>query len=119
MLKTGGGSIINTSSILGTVGQAGVFAYNASKGAVNILTKSFAHEYAGRNIRVNAVCPGYVETGMVNKEALGDYYDGLVANHPVGRLGSVDEIAHAMVFLSENDFVTGTVLIIDGGYTAQ
>ena len=119
MLKTGGGSIVNTSSILGHVGQAGAFAYNASKGAVNILTKSLALEYAGQNIRVNAVCPGYVETGMVNKEALGDYYDGLVAQHPIGRIGRPDEIAHAIVFLSENEFVTGSTLLIDGGYTAK
>ena len=119
MLKTGGGSIVNTASILGHVGQAGAFAYNASKGAVNILTKSLALEYADKNIRVNAVCPGYVETGMVNKEALGDYYDGLVAQHPIGRLGKADEIAHAIVFLCENEFVTGSSLLIDGGYTAQ
>ena len=119
MLKTGGGSIVNTASILGHVGEAGAFAYNASKGAVNIMTKSLALEYASKNIRVNAVCPGYVESGMVNKEALGEFYDGLVARHPVGRLGRADEIAHAIMFLSENDFVTGSSLMIDGGYTAQ
>jgi NAD(P)-dependent dehydrogenase (short-subunit alcohol dehydrogenase family) len=119
MLKTGGGTIVNTASILGHVGQAGAFAYNASKGAVNILTKSLALEYAAQNIRVNAVCPGYVETGMVNKEALGEFYDGLLAQHPVGRLGRPDEIAHAIVFLCENEFMTGSSLIIDGGYTAQ
>lgn len=119
MLKTGGGSIVNTASILGHVGQAGAFAYNASKGAVNILTKSLALEYASQNIRVNAICPGYVESGMVNKEALGDYYDGLVAQHPIGRIGKAEEIAHAIVFLCENEFVTGSSLLIDGGYTAQ
>jgi NAD(P)-dependent dehydrogenase (short-subunit alcohol dehydrogenase family) len=119
MLKTGGGSIVNTASILGHVGQAGAFAYNASKGAVNILTKSLALEYAKQNIRVNSVCPGYVETGMVNREALGDFYDGLVAQHPVGRLGRPEEIAHAIVFLCENEFMTGSSLLIDGGYTAQ
>lgn len=119
MLENGGGCIVNTASILGYVGQAGAFAYNASKGAVNILTKSLALEYADKNIRVNAVCPGYVESGMVNKEALGDYYDGLVAKHPIGRLGKPEEVAHGIVFLCENDFVTGTSLYIDGGYTAQ
>jgi NAD(P)-dependent dehydrogenase (short-subunit alcohol dehydrogenase family) len=119
MLKTGGGAIVNTSSILGHVGQAGAFAYNASKGAVNTLTKSLALEYADKNIRVNAICPGYVESGMVNKEALGDYYDGLVAKHPIGRIGRPEEIAHAIVFLCENDFVTGISLLVDGGYTAQ
>src|SRR5690606_21458460 len=119
MLKTGGGSIVNTASILGHVGEAGAFAYNASRGAVNILTKSLALEYADKNIRVNAVCPGYVESGMVNKEALGDFYDGLVARHPIGRLGTADEIAHGIIFLCENEFVTGSSLMIDGGYTAQ
>lgn len=118
-LRNGGGSIVNTASILGHVGEAGAFAYNASKGAVNILTKSLALEYANKNIRVNAVCPGYVESGMVNKEALGEFYEGLVARHPIGRLGKADEIAHAIVFLSENEFVTGSSLLIDGGYTAQ
>lgn len=119
MLKTGGGSIVNTASILGHVGEAGAFAYNASKGAVNLMTKSLALEYADKNIRVNAICPGYVESGMVNKEALGDFYDGLVARHPIGRLGRPEEIAHAIVFLCENDFTTGTSLLVDGGYTAQ
>ncbi|MCQ6282517.1 SDR family NAD(P)-dependent oxidoreductase [Bacillus sp. EB600] len=119
MLKTGGGSIVNTCSILGHVGEAGAFAYNASKGAVNTMTKSLALEYAKNNIRVNCICPGYIETGMVNKEALGDFYEGLVARHPIGRLGKAEEIAHAMVFLCENDFVTGSALFVDGGYTAQ
>ncbi|RUL54727.1 SDR family NAD(P)-dependent oxidoreductase [Lysinibacillus antri] len=118
-LKTGsGGAIVNVASILGTVGQAGAFAYNASKGAANLMTKSLAAEYSSRNIRINSVCPGYVESGMVNKEALGDYYDGLVAQHPIGRLGQPDEIAHAIVFLCENEFTTGANLLVDGGYTS-
>src|SRR5690606_317336 len=112
MLKTGGGCIVNTASILGSVGQAGAFAYNASKGAVNLMTKSLALEYADKNIRVNAVCPGYVESGMVNKEALGDFYGGLVARHPIGRLGRPEEIAHGIVFLCENEFTTGCSLLI-------
>lgn len=119
MLENGGGVIINTSSILGSVGEGGAFAYNATKGAVNLMTKSLAIQYAEHNIRVNAVAPGYVESGMVSKEALGDFYDALVAKHPVGRLGQPDEIAHAIVFLVENEFVTGSTLMVDGGYTAQ
>ena len=119
MLKTGGGVIINTASILGTVGEPTAFAYNASKGAVNLMTKSLALQYAKDGIRVNAVAPGYVESGMVNKEALGEFYAGLVARHPIGRLGRPEEIAHAVVFLVENDFVTGTTILVDGGYTAQ
>lgn len=117
-LKQDGGVVINVASILGVVGEAGAFAYNASKGAVNILTKSLAAEYAAQNIRVNSVCPGYVESGMVNKEALGEFYDGLVARHPIGRLGKPEEIAHGIVFLCENEFTTGINLLIDGGYTA-
>jgi NAD(P)-dependent dehydrogenase (short-subunit alcohol dehydrogenase family) len=118
MLKSEGGVIVNTSSILGFVGQAGAFSYNASKGAVNTATKSLALEYADRNIRVNSVNPGYVESGMVNRESLGDFYDTLVSKHPLGRIGRPEEIAHAIVFLCENDFVTGLNLIIDGGYTS-
>ncbi|WP_437833543.1 SDR family NAD(P)-dependent oxidoreductase (plasmid) [Niallia taxi] len=118
MLKTGGGSIINTSSILGSVGEPTSIPYAASKGAVNQITKSLALEYADRSIRVNAVAPGFIESGMVSKEALGDFYDGLVAKHPIGRLGNPEEIAHAVVFLAENDFVTGTTIFVDGGYTA-
>lgn len=119
MLKAGGGSIINTSSILGSVGEPTSIPYAASKGAVNLITKSAALEYADRNIRVNAVAPGFIETGLVNKEALGEFYDGLVAKHPIGRLGKPEEIAHAVVFLAENDFVTGTTILVDGGYTAK
>jgi NAD(P)-dependent dehydrogenase (short-subunit alcohol dehydrogenase family) len=118
MIDNGGGCIVNTSSILGFVGQAGALAYNASKGAINILTKSLAAEYADKNIRVNTVNPGYVETAMVNREELGDFYDKLVDKHPIGRLGKPEEIAHAIVFLCENEFVTGTNLFVDGGYTA-
>jgi NAD(P)-dependent dehydrogenase (short-subunit alcohol dehydrogenase family) len=119
MLKTGGGSVVNVASILGLVGQAQTFAYNASKGAVTLFSKSLAAEYSSRNIRVNSVHPGYVETGMVNREALGpDMYDGLVGLHPIGRLGRPEEIAHGIVFLCENEFVTGSALVIDGGYTA-
>ncbi|GAB3068857.1 SDR family NAD(P)-dependent oxidoreductase [Salinicoccus sesuvii] len=119
MQKVGGGAIINTASILGSVGEPTAFAYNASKGAVNLMTKSVALQYAKDNIRVNAVGPGYVESGMVNKEALGEYYDNLVEKHPIGRLGQPEEIAHAVIFLAENEFTTGTTLLVDGGYTTQ
>ena len=119
MLENGGGVIINTSSILGSVGEGGAFAYNATKGAVNLMTKSLAIQYAEHKIRVNAVAPGYVESGMVSKEALGDFYDALVDKHPIGRLGQPEEIAHAIVFLVENEFVTGSTLMVDGGYTAH
>lgn len=120
MMNNGGGVIINTASILGSVGEAGAFAYNASKGAVNLMTKSLALQYANKNIRVNAVAPGYVESGMVSRDALGpEFYDQLVGKHPIGRLGQPEEIAHAIIFLSENDFMTGATILVDGGYTAQ
>lgn len=118
MLKTGGGAIVNTCSIAGLVGVPGSIAYNCSKGAVALMTKSVALEYATRNIRVNAVCPGCIESGMINREVLGDAYDGLVALQPIGRIGRPDEIAHAIIFLCENSFVTGILLPVDGGCTA-
>lgn len=119
MRKAGGGAIINTASILGSVGEPTAFAYNASKGAVNLMTKSVALQYAEDKIRVSAVAPGYVESGMVSREALGEYYDNLVDKHPIGRLGQPEEIAHAVIFLAENEFTTGITLLVDGGYTAQ
>lgn len=119
MRENGGGVVINTASILGVVGEPTAFAYNASKGAVVMMTKSLALQYAKDNIRCAAIAPGYVESGMVNKEALGDYYDNLVDKHPVGRLGQPEEIAHAAIFIAENEFLTGITLLVDGGYTAQ
>ena len=120
MRENGGGVIINCASILGLVGEPTAFAYNASKGAVVLMTKSLALQYAKDNIRCAAVAPGYVESGMVNKQALGEeYYGSLVDRHPIGRLGRPEEIAHAVVFIAENEFLTGITLPIDGGYTSQ
>ncbi|MCP2034283.1 NAD(P)-dependent dehydrogenase (short-subunit alcohol dehydrogenase family) [Planomicrobium sp. HSC-17F08] len=120
MLKTGGGAIVNTASILGSVGEANAFAVTASKGAVNLMTKSLALKYADKNIRVNAVSPGYIETGMSNRNTLNpELYAKAVAKHPIGRLGQPEEVAHAIIFLCENEFVTGSTVMVDGGYTAQ
>lgn len=119
MRKNGGGVVINCASILGIVGEPTAYAYNASKGAVVLMTKSLALQYAKDNIRCAAVAPGYVESGMVNREALGEYYDNLVDKHPIGRLGVPEEIAHAVVFIAENEFLTGITLPVDGGYTSQ
>ncbi|MBI0577166.1 glucose 1-dehydrogenase [Neobacillus cucumis] len=120
MQKNGGGSIVNTASILGHVGQAQTAPYTASKGAVVNLTRTLAVEYAKDNIRVNAVCPGYIETPLLNQldEAMKNH---LISLHPIGRLGKPEEIAKAVVFLSSDDasFVTGSNLLVDGGYTAQ
>lgn len=120
MLKNGGGAIINTASILGHVGQAQTAAYTASKGAVVNLTRALGIEYAASNIRVNAVCPGYVDTPILN-EVDAEMRQQLVKLHPIGRLGRPDEIAKAVVFLASDDasFVVGANLLVDGGYTAQ
>lgn len=115
-----GGAIVNTSSIEGTVGDPNLPSYNAAKGGVNLLTQSSALALAKDNIRVNTVNPGYIYTGMVNENTLGDEaLKHLVSLHPLGRLGKAEEIAHGVVFLVENEFTTGTHLYIDGGYTAQ
>ena len=114
------GVIVSTSSIEGTVGDPIIPSYNAAKGGVNILTKSAALALADKNIRVNTVNPGYVETGLVNEETMGkEGMEFLVSLHPIGRLGTTEEIAHGIVFLVENEFVTGLNLYIDGGYTAR
>lgn len=120
MLKNGGGSIINTASILGHVGQAQTASYSAAKGGVVNLTRTLALEYAKNNIRVNAICPGYIETPLLSQldEEMKNY---LISLHPLGRLGKPEEVAKAVVFLASDDasFITGTNLFVDGGYTAQ
>jgi len=123
-----GGSIVNMSSILGIVGEATAASYNASKGGVRIFTKSAALHCArsGYNIRVNSVHPGYIVTPMVETvmEASGDaaaMQKALEGLHPMGHLGEPDDIAYGVLYLAsdESKFVTGTELVIDGGYTAQ
>jgi len=123
MLKNGGGSIINTSSIAGHLGFAGASIYVASKHAVEGLTKTAALEFAKQGIRVNAVAPAAIETAMVDRfvGAEGDQRSGLASMHPIGRMGRVEEIAGAVLFLASDaaSFITGESLKIDGGFTAQ
>ena len=116
-LKTGGGVMVNTASMYGHVGVAQNAPYAASKGGVVNLTRGLAVEYADRNIRINAICPGFIDTPIIPEEMK----DGLKAATPVGRLGQADEIAKAVLFLASDDssFMTGSSLIVDGGYTAQ
>jgi len=121
MIENGGGSIVNIASIYGIVGGRVRAAYAASKGGVVNLTRSMALDYALHKIRVNCVCPGFVNTPLLknilkNKEE----YQALADLHPMGRLGDMLEIALGVLYLAsdESSFVTGIALPIDGGYTA-
>jgi cyclopentanol dehydrogenase len=121
MRRSGGGSIVNISSVLATMGSGNSASYTATKGAVTALTRTVAVELAAEGIRVNAVHPGGVETPMA-QECLGDDAEArraLVATHPIGRLGEPEEIATGVLFLAsdESSFVTGAALVIDGGNT--
>lgn len=124
--KSGGGSIINLSSIEGIIGDPNLAAYNASKGGVRIFTKSAALHcaQAGYGIRVNSVHPGYIWTPMVRglaQDEQSEAYKHLVSLHPVGHLGEPIDIAYGILYLAsdESKFTTGSELVIDGGYTAQ
>jgi NAD(P)-dependent dehydrogenase (short-subunit alcohol dehydrogenase family) len=126
MLKAGGGAIVNTASILGLVSFATSAAYTSAKHGVIGLTKTAALEYATQGIRVNAVCPGFIETPMVMDRGLvaaknKDVYDQIANAHPVKRLGKPEEIAQAVLWLCSDQasFVTGIALPVDGAYTAQ
>ena len=118
MLSTGGGSIINTSSMASLVAFLGMPGYSASKGGVSMLTKLTAAEYASQGIRVNAILPGAIDTGMT-KGLPKEFLAGAIAATLMGRIGTPDEIAHLAVFLAsdESSFITGTLTQVDGGYT--
>ena len=120
MLKTGGGAIVNTSSVAGHVGLAQVSVYIASKHAVEGLTKSVALEFAKQNIRVNAVAPGVIATEMFDRFAGDELRDQIVSIVPVGRVGAGEEIAAAVLYLASDaaKFTTGTSLVVDGGFIA-
>ncbi len=122
MQKEGGGSIINTASGWGLAGGAKAAVYCASKGAVVLLTKAMAIDHGPHKIRVNCICPGDTDTGMLRAEAqqLGEANDRFLAEaakRPLGRVGSPDEIAQAVLYLASDasSFVTGTALVVDGG----
>lgn len=124
MLTQGGGAIVNTASIMGLVGSwSGTSPYNASKHGVVGLTKTAALEYATAGIRVNAVCPGYIRTPLIEHALLSRpaMEAQIIARHPVGRMGHPEEIAEAVVWLCSEaaSFVTGHTMTVDGGYVAQ
>ncbi len=120
MLKSGGGSIVNTSSILGLVANSFSLAYSTAKHGVAGMTKSTALAYAKKGIRVNSIHPGYIETPLIStlpQEAL----DDMVRLTPMGRLGTAEEIADLVLFLlsDRSPFITGAQYAIDGGYLCQ
>ena len=126
MQRGGGGLFLNTGSISSVVGMPFQGVYGPSKGAVIQITRQMAIDYAADQIRVNAVCPGTVDTPLVRKAAVDSgnadaFMQGLMAGHPIGRIASPEEIAQFYLFLSSDHatFFTGAVLMIDGGFTAQ
>jgi len=123
MVKAGAGSIVNISSVSGFVGQLGIhMAYNASKGAVRLMTKSAAVQYARKGVRVNSVHPGVLPAMRTSKlTADPTYRDKMLAAVPMGRAGRVEEVAYAVLFLASDEasYITGTELVVDGGWLAM
>lgn len=122
MRKSGGGSIVNISSTAGLVGSARGSAYGASKGAVRLLTKSTAVQHAGEGIRANSIHPGPIDTDMIaDNIATPEGRAESEARVPLGRIGSVEDVAYGALFLAsdESSYMTGSELVIDGGATAQ
>jgi 3-oxoacyl-[acyl-carrier protein] reductase len=116
MMKRRWGRVINITSVVGLIGNAGQANYSASKAGLVGLTKAVARELASRNVLVNAVAPGFIDTDMTR--ALTDQQrDTLRAQIPLGRLGQGTDVAHAVLFLASNlaDYITGQVLVVDGG----
>lgn len=123
MAARGGGVIVNTASVAGLVGLPNRAAYCASKGAVIALTRALAVDHVGQGVRVNAVCPGTVDSPWVRRlvEEVGESLDALRARQPMGRLGTPEEVAAAILYLASDDaaFMTGAGLVLDGGLTAR
>jgi NAD(P)-dependent dehydrogenase (short-subunit alcohol dehydrogenase family) len=127
MLGSGGGAIVNLASVAGLIGFAGLAPYTASKHAVNGLTKNAALEYGKQGIRVNSVCPGGIDTRMLDSLAeqstggkMGSH-EMMDPLHPIGRIGTAEEVAELIVWLCSPRaaFVTGANIPVDGGYVAQ
>lgn len=118
--RAGGGSIVNLASISGLIGQPGFTAYQASKGAVRQMTRAAAMQYAAEGIRVNAVCPGVINSDMLQR-ASDEYQARRSAQMPMGRFGEPLEVAYGVLYLAsdESSYITGTDLVIDGGLVAH
>jgi NAD(P)-dependent dehydrogenase (short-subunit alcohol dehydrogenase family) len=118
MIERRRGAIVNVSSMWGIIGASGVAAYQASKGAVTMMTKNAAATYAARGVRINSVHPGFIVTPMTQAQDPA-ISDGLVAQTPLGRAGQASEVAAAIAFLASDDasFITGVQLLVDGGFT--
>jgi NAD(P)-dependent dehydrogenase (short-subunit alcohol dehydrogenase family) len=121
MLASGGGSIVNMASILGTVAFAQSVAYVSAKHGVLGLTKTAAVEYSGQGIRVNSVGPGFINTPLLEENLDQDTLAALAGMHPIGRLGEAQEVADLVAFLGSDaaSFCTGGYYLVDGAYTAQ
>jgi NAD(P)-dependent dehydrogenase (short-subunit alcohol dehydrogenase family) len=123
ILKQGGGAIVNTSSGAGVIGVADSLAYTGSKHGVIGMTRSAALDYASQNIRINAVCPGYIDTPMMDRFTGGteEGRQKVIGEEPIGRVGKPEEIAEAVIWLCSDaaSFVVGHALVVDGGQTIQ
>ena len=128
MIAAGGGSVINMGSNLGLVGTRGAAAYATSKGAVVNLTRAMALDHVADGIRVNCVCPGTIDTPLVQRQRVGrtaeqlrQADERLKQRHPIGRMGTPEEVAAVVAFLASDEaaFVTGSAYGVDGGFTAQ
>ena len=125
MLHRGGGTIVNAGSVYSLVANPGGSSYNASKYGVIGLTQTVALEYARQGIRVNAVCPGYIHTPMMDRVntryGTPEYQAQVLAKHPIGRVGRPEEVAEAVLWLCSDasSFVTGHAMAVDGGFVAQ
>ena len=121
MERAGGGAIVNMASILGSVGFANAGAYVAAKHGVVGLTKTAAMEYSAKGIRINAVGPGFIETPLLTKNLEQEMLDALAGMHPIGRIGTPEEVSALTCFLlSERaGFINGSYHLVDGAYTAQ
>ena len=121
MERAGGGAIVNIASILGSVGFANASAYVAAKHGVVGLTKTAAMEYSANGIRINSVGPGFIETPLLAKNLDQEALDGLASLHPIGRIGTSEEVSALTCFLLSDraSFISGSYHLVDGAYTAQ